>query len=58
MERYLPRGYSSNPGDYRRRFERQKRARAEKRAKVHAALIKAGFVCRNGIWLAEEKVWP
>ena len=58
MGAYLGVSYSGNPRDCRRRLERAKRARAEKRAKVHAALIKAGFVCRNGIWTAEERVWP
>jgi len=49
---------SCDPRDYSRRLERAKRARAKKRESVHAALAAAGFVRRNGIWVAEEKVWP
>jgi len=49
---------SCDPRDYRRRLERAKRARAEKRARIHRSLRAAGFVERNGVWVAEQKVWP
>ena len=46
---------SGDPRNYRRRLERAKRARSEKRDKVRRALVQAGFVERDGVWIAIEK---
>jgi len=48
------RGLSCDSGNYKRRFERAKRERDKKRAKVHAALRAAGFRCENGIWVGNN----
>jgi len=49
---YYTRGLSCDSGNYKRRFERAKRARAAKREKVHRALREAGFICIDGVWVA------
>jgi len=54
MERLITRGYSYAPGDYRRRLERAKRARAEKRKALERALVAAGWKKVDGIWVGRD----